>query len=109
MDNAMLPRQMKNAAGEEKCYYRSCIGFDQASLDRKPDQLRWRHQLSVTPAVPADISGRGSTVLSRLQQESESNYPLERTYGPRLPSGPRVWNVLINCPRSTPALPHRRP
>src|SRR6202008_1618590 len=95
MDNAMLPRQMKNAAGEEKCYYRSCIGFDQASLDRKPDQLRWRHQLSVTPAVSADISGRGSTVLIRLQQESESNYALERTYGQRPRQGRRVGTIGI--------------
>src|SRR6267142_4643297 len=105
MDNAMLPRQMKNAAGEEKCYYRSCIGFDQASLDRKPDQLRWRHQLSVTPAVSADISGRGSTVLSRLQQESESNYALERLHGPQPRRGQRALRIKIKCLRSAAAMP----
>jgi hypothetical protein len=95
---------MKNAAGEEKCYYRSCIGFDQASLDRKPDQLRWRHQLSVTPAVPADISGRGSTVLSRLQQESESNNALERTHDRRLRCGRRASRIRIKCHRFGSAL-----
>src|SRR5258705_534335 len=106
MENAMLPRQIQNAMGEEKCYYRSCIGFDQASLDRKPDQLRWGRPLSVTPAVSAEVSGRGSTVLTRLQQESESNYALDRTYGPQLHWGQRVWTVWINCLRSTPAMPH---
>jgi hypothetical protein len=71
MDNAMLPRQTKNAMSEEKCYYRSLIGFDQTRLDRKPYQLRWWRRLSVTPAVLADVGGRGSTVLIRLQQEMQ--------------------------------------
>ena len=71
MDNAMLPRQTKNAMSEEKCYYRSCIGFDQTRLDRKPDQLRWGPRLSVTSAVRAEVRGRVSTVLIRLQQEMQ--------------------------------------